>query len=921
MNDCPVNLHDIYGLKVLGGNTAGTRPFYFMLNVHDGATVRTVKLNGTNFRPDISQYRGPVADMLTACENYETTHAFGWCDAACADTYIVDLHKDPSILHKLVRCTNITSRKLNPIAVAEGEHRLLLKISEPDESGSVQASLCISITDEICQPAVLLSDEYALASDIIYKISPVGCNYSHADIFLKPFEASSAASFIALFLSYFNNIDIVYRDRPVIISDEPVDDTPALVIEKLDSDKSLYLRLVSGFTAGGAAYTVDLNDSAPYAKANPVINNCGNNAHELLKLIRSFAPDKEARKDIFLSDNLFIIPEATASGFLTRGLSSLLHKYRITGLDNLKEYKVQPVKPQLKVYFSSGIDFLEGKADVDIEGIVMSLPELIEQYRRQHYILLNDGTRAIIDSRFMDRIERLFRTGKDNNIEVSFFDLPDVELIVSGNIADSPALRRPREFYRGFASLPEQTLELPDINAILRSYQKEGVKWMKYLYDNNMGGCLADDMGLGKTLQVISLLTMIYPAVDEPTLIIMPRSLLFNWSEEIRHFAPQLDICTYYGQSRSLDKAMSHQVILTTYAVIRNDAEILAGQHFHMVVLDESQTIKNFTARQTRSVIMLKSDKRFALSGTPIENNLSELYSLFRFLNPAMFGSMDNFNREYVSPMANGKSREVLESLRRRIFPFMLRRLKKDVLDDLPARIDQTMYVEMSPEHARFYEERRRYYLDKIRDSIAADGVPGSQFVMFQALSELRRIASVPDSLTDGQIQSPKIDLLAERIESAVDNGHKAVVFFNFIAGLEILAQRLEEAGIPCLTMTGATHDRSSTVNAFQNNPEYKVLIMTLKTGGVGLNLTAADTVFIAEPWWNKAAEEQAINRLHRIGQKSTVFCFSTIVKDSIEEKIRELQHIKAELFNDVIGSDNASSKNLTEEDINFILS
>ncbi|MDE6333272.1 MAG: DEAD/DEAH box helicase, partial [Muribaculaceae bacterium] len=350
-------------------------------------------------------------------------------------------------------------------------------------------------------------------------------------------------------------------------------------------------------------------------------------------------------------------------------------------------------------------------------------------------------------------------------------------------------------------------------------------------------------------------------------------------------------------------------------------AKLLAARHFHMVILDESQTIKNFTAPQTHSVHMLNADKRFALSGTPIENNLSELYSLFRFLNPAMFGSMDRFNREYVLPIARDKDSGALESLRRKIFPFMLRRLKKDVLHDLPARIDQTLYVEMTPEHAQFYEDRRKYYLEKVRDSIAVDGARGSQFVMFQALSELRRIASVPDSLTDGQIQSPKIELLAERIESAVDNGYKAVVFFNFIAGLEILARRLEETGIHCLTMTGATHDRRSIINTFQNNPECRVLIMTLKTGGVGLNLTAADTVFIAEPWWNKAAEEQAINRLHRIGQKSTVFCFATIVKNTIEEKIRELQLIKSDLFNDVIGCDEASSKNLTEEDINFILS
>ena len=436
-----------------------------------------------------------------------------------------------------------------------------------------------------------------------------------------------------------------------------------------------------------------------------------------------------------------------------------------------------------------------------------------------------------------------------------------------------------------------------------------------------MGGCLADDMGLGKTLQVITLLTLIYPGQTEPSLIVMPRSLLFNWADEISRFAPQLSVYTYYGTNRSLDEAMKHQVILTTYAMVRNDIDKMSSLHFQMIVLDESQTVKNYAAQQTRSILLLKADKRFALSGTPVENNLSELYSLFKFLNPAMFGSYDDFNRNYVQPTLRNDNREALASLRRKIFPFMLRRLKKDVLTDLPDRIDQTLYVEMDTGHARFYEERRKYYRARVKESIADEGINKSRFVMFQALSELRRIASIPDSLTDGRIPSPKIELLSERIESAVRNGHKVVVFFNFIAGLETLAQRLEEAGITCATMTGATHNRSAVVNTFQNSPDCKVLVMTLKTGGVGLNLTAADTVFIAEPWWNKAAEEQAINRLHRIGQKSAVFCFSTIVRGTIEEKIRELQQMKSDLFDNVIGNDEDSSKMLTEEDINFILS
>ena len=365
---------------------------------------------------------------------------------------------------------------------------------------------------------------------------------------------------------------------------------------------------------------------------------------------------------------------------------------------------------------------------------------------------------------------------------------------------------------------------------------------------------------------------------------------------------------------------MNHQIILTTYAVVRNDVELLSKQKFHMVVLDESQTIKNVTAQQTRSVFLLNADHRFALSGTPIENNLSELYSLFRFINPGMFGSLDDFNRRYAAPIQHD-DKDATADLRRKIFPFILRRLKKDVLNDLPERVEQTVYVDMEAPQERLYEQRRKYYLERIRESIATEGLHKSRFVMLQALSELRQIATVPENLSDGKISSAKLEVLADRVTEAVENGHKVVVFFNFIAGIEILGERLDRAGIGYEVMTGATHDRSGAVKRFQTDPDCRVFLMTLKTGGVGLNLTAADIVFIAEPWWNKAAEEQAISRLHRIGQKSTVFSFSLITHGTIEEKILQLQQMKAELFDSIISSDDAASpKTLTEDDINFIL-
>ena len=464
-------------------------------------------------------------------------------------------------------------------------------------------------------------------------------------------------------------------------------------------------------------------------------------------------------------------------------------------------------------------------------------------------------------------------------------------------------------------------MRFPQVNAQLRSYQQEGVKWINYLYENNLGGCLADDMGLGKTLQTIAMLSRIYPKIKEPTLIVMPKSLIFNWQNELQRFAPQLTVYTYYGTQRNIKEALTYQLVLSTYAIVRNDIESFCKQKFHYVILDESQNIKNVSSQTTQAIHLLQAKHRLALSGTPIENNLTELYSLFRFLNPAMFGSLEDFNVRYTYPIQRDNDKDVLLSLRRKIFPFLLRRLKKDVLKELPDRIDQTLYVEMEKEHADYYNERRNFYQRYVKNTIATEGIQKSQFVMFQALNELRRIASIPESMTDGQIASPKISTLVEMVTDAVSNGHKVVVFFNYIAGIELVSEQLNEAGIDFVCMTGSTNDRKGVVDRFQNNPLCKVLLMTLKTGGVGLNLTAADTVFIFEPWWNKAAEEQAINRLHRFGQKAKVLCYSLITQNSIEEKICLLQQQKAELFAGLIGNDASSTKLLTEEDIQFILS
>lgn len=780
---------------------------------------------------------------------------------------------------------------------------------------------------------LMLSDTLALCSDNrIYELASIGENFIYTNMFRQMVTGSELPLLLSVAMSFLSNITICIDGlRPPFIG-SPEQLLPTLMLEKVGADKSLYIQLTQTSTViddlsfGDIPLTCSViidRDRQPVIRPirridlNPLIA-------ELKDMIVSSAPNREERKNVYSDDQgLFIIPEATAGAFLFKHLPGLVERFRILGAEKLREYKVTPVRPKLQLRLSSGIDFLEGDADVEIGNEKMTLATLLKRYRKNRFIELSDGTRGIVDRDYMDRLERIFRNGggdKGKKVRVSFFDLPEVEALLKDAVSGRAA-ERSRKVFEGFNTLQQGRAPSTRVKATLRPYQKAGLKWMKYLCDNKLGGCLADDMGLGKTIQTIALLSTIYPKEKLPSLIVMPRSLLFNWESEINRFAPQLKVETYYGSSRSLDIFADAQIVLSTYAIVRNDIERLSKLQFRYIVLDESQAIKNVGSQTARGVMLLQGENRLALSGTPIENNLTELYSLFSFLNPSMFGTLEAFNQSYTYPIQHHNDSSAMMSLRRKIYPFILRRVKEEVLTELPDRVDQTLWVDMNSDQAGIYDRRRREFRAMIGEAISKDGVEKSQLVMFQALSELRRLASVPESLTDGTVVSPKIASLTESVVDAVANGHKIAVFFNFIAGIELVGDRLAELGIGHEIMTGSTTDRKRIVDRFQTDPSCKVLLMTLKVGGVGLNLTAADIVYIFEPWWNKAAEEQAISRLHRMGQKATVYSFSMITRGTIEEKILELQKQKSKLFEGLIGSDDSSLKRLTEEDINFILS
>jgi len=773
-----------------------------------------------------------------------------------------------------------------------------------------------------------VTGQHLLSGNTIYRVPPLGENFDKLTLFETVFQQSLLEHFLTMLLSNVANIEFSYTGFR-LEKGEPVTTQPAVIFESVGPDNTLNLKISEtcpGYDTGffdnfDMDKLVTVNDLEKKITVRNLnhgeIATCFKEIHTSLKK-HAKTLDNHAIKDLYVQDNFFIIESDLASRFITCELPGLLQNYITLGAEKLKAYKIRHVRPFLDVTLSHGIDFLEGEATLDLEGEKFSLNDVLKQYRQNAYIKLSDGTSAVINPDYMDKLSRIFQK-KESAVKISFFDLPIVEELIDEKVT-TQGLNRSREIFLGFNTLQSSRVRLPEIDATLRNYQKQGFKWLNYLHKHGLGGCLADDMGLGKTIQTLSLLASIYPKEKKPSLIVMPKTLLFNWESEVKKFTPQLSHCFYYGGERDIETAMAHQLIFTTYAMIRNDIEILRDKKFHLIVLDESQNIKNIQSKTSKASMLLDSSHRLALSGTPIENNLSELYALFRFLNPSMFGSFSDFNKHYLNPIQKQNDKTVIEELRRKIYPFILRRLKSDVLTDLPERMEQTLYVEMTVEQKELYHQRRDMYRTAIREQIRTKGLKQSQFFIFQALNELRQIASIPEAKSDNTILSPKREILMEHVQDAVAGGHKVLVFANYLHSLECISQDMDSAGIDHLTLTGSTRDRGGVVNRLQNDDSCKALLMTLKTGGLGLNLTAAEYVFLFDPWWNLAAENQAIDRAHRMGQTKRVFSYRLIARESIEEKILELHSIKKELFDSLITSDSASIKQLDESDVEFVL-
>ena len=767
---------------------------------------------------------------------------------------------------------------------------------------------------------------YIYSQSTFYKVDiEEDTQFPLLDLFQK-IDKYELESYATLILKNYKNIDLKYEDYETVVSEER-NAIPQIIIEKISFDNSLYIKINSiistmdyeFFTKNKIETVLIVNELEKKLEISKInLENLSSDMFEIVKVLTKLQKSIGLKSSYYIdNENFIILNEELAKEFVKKELLQLTGKYSIIGTDRLRKYNIKAVRPKLSGKFSYNLDYFEGEVEVEIEGEKFSIQQLLNNYKKDEYIILSDGTNALINREYIEKLQRVFKEEDGNKIKVSFFDMPIVQDMIDEKAFENDFMGS-KDFFEGINELPKEEIEYPKLNATLRDYQKYGYKWLKYLTDNNLGACLADDMGLGKTLQAIALLSNLHEEKKKKSMVIMPKSLIYNWENEIKKFAPKLKVGVYYGINRDFSSLKKVDVILTTYGTIRNDIENLLEHKFDLLILDESQNIKNISSQTTKAVLLLNAKKRVALSGTPIENNLLELYSLFRFLNPEMFGSVQRFTNSYILPIQKYSDTSTIEELKKKIYPFLLRRVKKEVLEDLPDKIEKLVYVDMNDEHRRFYEERRRYYYSLLQKNTSSQG-NFDKFFVLQAINELRHIVSSPE-LETKKIISSKKEVLIENVIEAIENNHKVLVFVNYLSSIESICDSLKENKIKYLKMTGQTKDRQTLVDKFQNDSRYKVFVMTLKTGGVGLNLVSADTIFIYDPWWNTTVENQAIDRAYRLGQDKTVFAYKMIMRNTIEEKILKLQEIKNKLLDDLISEDNLSTKNLSKNDIEFIL-
>jgi len=658
-----------------------------------------------------------------------------------------------------------------------------------------------------------------------------------------------------------------------------------------------------------------------------------NEEKEFLQLLRTLHTDIQVNA----KDHFYYLPGTSvlANNWFFH-FTELMRENNVTvmGFDQLKSLRVNTHKPTTHVQVSSGIDWFDATVEIAFGDQTISIIEVKKALaQKQNFVKLGDGSVGLLPEEWLKKYSLLLKVGetKGNKVRLKKLHFSVLDELLSEVDEDEvlDELEQKKDKLTNILTNDYALIEPPEhLTATLRPYQLAGFQWLVFLHESGWGGILADDMGLGKTVQTLTFFQYyknLHP--EAKFMVVCPTTLMYNWENEIKKFTPNLTHIIHHGPKRGANHATFDQfdIIITTYGTMRSDIKFFKEIPFDYVVLDESQSIKNPQSQVAKASLLLSAKNRLALSGTPVQNNTFDLYAQMNFLNPGMLGSREFFMNEFATPIDKFREDEVKQQLKKLTYPFMLRRTKEQVAKDLPEKTETILYCEMGAEQRKIYDAYRNMYRSQILGMIDERGMERSQMHILQGLTKLRQICDSPAILNEEEKfhnYSIKLDELSREIIENVGD-HKVLVFSQFLGMLGLIRKKLEEEGISYVYFDGSTTstERERAIQEFQNNHECRVFLISLKAGGIGLNLTAADYVYIVDPWWNPAVEQQAIDRTHRIGQTKNIFAYRLICKETIEEKMLLLQEHKRTLATDLVGDDSAMLKRLTQDDIAFLFS
>lgn len=695
------------------------------------------------------------------------------------------------------------------------------------------------------------------------------------------------------------------------------------ILELNESDRNLNIRLSFDY----AGRKIEVNDPKP--------------RHFMFMdgAVRSIIRDRENEKtiwDTLVESGLKPMKDGTLRATGSKALNWLFdHTSRLetegfsfVGKDTLDRFKIRSGEPRIKIKVTSKIDWFDLNIEVDVDGVRLPISTLKKALRMQSRIVrLQDRSLARLSEPWYEKLSTLLQIVKleDKPTQVNRFHATLIDqLLRDADRETDHAFDNLVDRLRDFSGIKRQRLP-KGFKGKLRPYQKSGLNWIYFLQEFGFGGCLADDMGLGKTIQALALLQKEKEnGKGKTALIVSPTSVVFNWFREIERFTPELTVYRHTGMNRAeLSKlTINPDIILTTYGILLRDIHTLRELQFHYVILDESQKIKNPDSQTSKAVRLLQAANRLVLTGTPVENNTQELWSQFAFLNPGLLGSLYQFRQTFTVPIEKHENKEQAELLHRLIFPFVLRRTKDQVTPELPPKHEQIVLCPMSEKQELLYKSWRDHYRAVLLDQIDQQGMDRTRFHVLQGLSRLRQIACHPGLVEpDTDEASGKFDILKDYITEITSEDHKILIFSQYVRMLKLIRGFCDSNNHPYEYLIGSTRNREKVVERFQTNDNIQLFLISLKAGGTGLNLTAAEYVIHVDPWWNPAVEMQATDRAHRIGQNKPVFVYRLITKDTVEEKMLELQRRKKTLVDNLIHTDSAFFKSLSKADVDNLFS